>query len=1239
MLLKDSLYFPRVYGISEMFRKPKNAMKKTAFLGPLVFALSWLLISTPCAAAQSGPALALDGLDDYASSPDNNSLDLGTVNGQSFTLELFFYVPNLTDEGLQALIYKQDAYALFVNIHTNQQDQLFFRIWSPALPTPGYVTLFANPSDLAVGWHHAVAELDNEPGSGADAGAVFLDGHLVGVAQNLSFNPGIGNSSSPLYIGAYAGVNPFHGWIDEVRLSDVVRYWSDFTVPTPPFTTDANTRALWHFDETPGSTTFLDQSPNGNVLTAANGAHNEVPVPDTTPPTVLSVVRLNPTVQTTATNRVVCRVTFSEHVNNVSTADFTLAADPTLSGASITSVSASSGSVIDVTIDTGTSGEGYLDLDILVPPATITDDAGNALTQNGGSSGLYYIDHTPPTVTQVRQVSPNPREDPVQSVDVIFSESIDLSSFTFADLSLTRNGTQVQLSNTLAITALPSSYTYYRISGLQQFTAAEGNYTLTVNAAGIKDLTGNSGVGSASNSWTTITRLSPTVTGPVGEGQQIILSCPIAYPPSSPYNVQFSWGDGSYTTTGVAGGTPLVSTSHIYQDDNPTGIPSDVYNVGVSLPQGYDAQFGFALRVGSDTNSATANAITVATNGDLYVVGTFYGIVDFDPGPGIFRLTNGFQSQDIFVLKLDQSGNFIWAKYLATSNDYAYPTGVALDSGGNVYVLGDFRGTIDFDPGLGVFNLTNIAGTGSFLWKLNSAGDFVWARCFGGTNSYDGLTTSGLALDSSGNAYITGGFQQTVNFDPSSQRFNLTTFGQRDIFLAKLDRDGNLVWATHMGNNDQNEYDFGSSLAIDPSGSIYVSGAFNHAVDFDPGPGTFYLTNSFPSSAVFLEKLDSDGHLVWARIVGPAFSYATPSFTTLDSAGNVYVESDFSGTNDFDPGPGTAILMSSGGSDVFISKFNDAGTFVWAKSIGGSDSDDHASGISADSNGNIYLTGTFTGTADFDPGPATFTLTSDGPPYVNNYKDIFLTKLDGLGNFVWAKKLGGAGSESVTSLALNSDGAVLTVGYFYGISDFDPGTNTFVLTNASVNVFNPNAFISKLVQTPVSKTVTVMVTNVPPLVMLPLSTNIALGEQFAVQGSFSDPGIADTFAGTVNYGDTTNTQPLALGTDHTFALAHIFTNAGTFPVLVTVVDDDGGIGTRTLLVTVAPLQIAITTATNSIVIEWPNWAQDYLLEQTPNLSPPISWLPTTNVPVVAGDQKAVVLGNTRTNTFFRLKKL
>jgi hypothetical protein len=225
-----------------------------------------------------GRALSLDGVDDYASAPDSASLDLGTGYNDDFTIETFFYVPNLTDTGFGTLIWKPGAYGLLIVYDASAPDQLILRIWSDTAPP---IDLSYNV-DLAVGWHHVAAVFDNETTGGQDLRALYLDGSQVASNDQYDWDLGIPDSTSDLDIGGYPAypvvLYPVAGWIEEMRFSDIVRYSGpSYTVPTESFVTDANTRALWHFDEAPGSTIFADSSGNGNTLTGQNGAHTGTP--------------------------------------------------------------------------------------------------------------------------------------------------------------------------------------------------------------------------------------------------------------------------------------------------------------------------------------------------------------------------------------------------------------------------------------------------------------------------------------------------------------------------------------------------------------------------------------------------------------------------------------------------------------------------------------------------------------------------------------------------------------------------------------------------------------------------------------------------------------------------------------------------------------------------------------------------------------------------------------------------
>jgi len=210
----------------------------------------------------------LDGVDDFANAPDSNSLDLGTFN-DDFTIELFFYVPSLSTSGGQTLVYKNYNYYLFVVFNTSTPDVVSFRVW---LDQTNYVTLF-HQTNLSVGWHHVAAVFDNEFTTTQDRLMLYLNGNRVAINDSYDWTPGLINSSSPLYVGGINGGAPFNGMTEEIRFSRIVRYSNaTYTVPTLPFTLDANTRALWRFNESVGSTSFGDIA-NGNTLTGHNGAH------------------------------------------------------------------------------------------------------------------------------------------------------------------------------------------------------------------------------------------------------------------------------------------------------------------------------------------------------------------------------------------------------------------------------------------------------------------------------------------------------------------------------------------------------------------------------------------------------------------------------------------------------------------------------------------------------------------------------------------------------------------------------------------------------------------------------------------------------------------------------------------------------------------------------------------------------------------------------------------------------
>lgn len=426
------------------------------------------------------------------------------------------------------------------------------------------------------------------------------------------------------------------------------------------------------------------------------------------------------------------------------------------------------------------------------------------------------------------------------------------------------------------------------------------------------------------------------------------------------------------------------------------------------------------------------------SNGSVYTTGSFYGLADFDPGPAEYNVyAPGVEG--VFISKLDASGNFVWAKAIGGTN---WMTGYAIavtTGSGDVYATGYFYGTADFDPGPGTFNLTS-SFYSMFILKLDASGNFVWAK------AVDGSIGHSIAVDGagSGGVYTTGGFSGTTDFDPGAGVFNLTSAGSGEIFISKLDGAGNFVWAKSMGGTgDEAAY----SITLDPTGSgyVYTTGVFNGIADFNPSAGTFNLTSSGVND-IFISKLDGAGNFVWAKSMGGPGEDSGASIILDQPGGYVYTTGSFTGTADFNPGAGTLNLTSSGGKDIFISKLDNSGNHIWAEAMGGPDND-FGSDISVDPTGigGVYTVGSFRGIADFNPGVGTFNLTSVGE--FNH--DIFISKVDGSGNFEWAYGAGGEAWDWGNEIALNSSGSVHVAGDFWSPSI------TFGATTLNNHLFPP----------------------------------------------------------------------------------------------------------------------------------------------------------------------------------------
>lgn len=456
--------------------------------------------------------------------------------------------------------------------------------------------------------------------------------------------------------------------------------------------------------------------------------------------------------------------------------------------------------------------------------------------------------------------------------------------------------------------------------------------------------------------------------------------------------------------------------------------------------------FDWAIGIGS-VYADEGNSITTDPLGNVYTIGGFLETVDFDPGPGTTYLTATQGSGNIFISKMDAYGNLIWAKGLLGSGVNISGNSIAVDGSGNVYTTGYFSGTVDFDPGTEIFNLSasSTSTCDIFISKLDSSGNFRWAKSLGGNSSDAG---NAIALDRSGNVYVTGYYFGTVDFDPDGGFFNLTSVGiTQNIFVLKLDHCGDFIWAKSMGGGEDPAW--GNSIAVDTSANVYTTGYFGGTADFDPGTETYYLTSSANAiKEIFISKLDASGNFKWARRAGGNGDDVGNSIV-LDALGNVYVAGCIQDDADFGP-----FNLFTDGCDVFNVKLDSLGNYKWAKSMGNTVSTCvYGTSLAVDISGNVYTTGHYYGGAvDFDPGNGTYYLPAHGD------LDIFISELDAAGNFVFAKSLGGAGDDRGHSISLDAAGNLYTTGLFSDSVDLNGSEGTANL----ISVGYVDVFILKL---------------------------------------------------------------------------------------------------------------------------------------------------------------------------------
>jgi len=419
-------------------------------------------------------------------------------------------------------------------------------------------------------------------------------------------------------------------------------------------------------------------------------------------------------------------------------------------------------------------------------------------------------------------------------------------------------------------------------------------------------------------------------------------------------------------------------------------------------------------------------AISLDDAGNSYVTGFFRETATF----GSYSLTSS-DNWDIFVAKIDTDGNWLWATQASGSSfDEGYA--LTIDDAGNSYVTGSFWDIATF----GSYSLTSSGISDIFVAKIDGSGNWQWATKAGGTSEDEGYE---ITIDDVGNSYVTGYFRETSTFGS----FTLTSNGYGDIFVAKMNANGNWLWATQGGGSS---FDVGHGITVDNAGNSYVTGWFRDYATF----GSYFLISN--STDIFVAKIDGSGNWQWATKAGGS-NVDVGYGITIDDDRNSYVTGRFKGTATF----GSYSLTCSVNNDIFVAKMDADGSWQWATRAGGTDYD-CGDGITIDSTRNIYVTGYFAGTATF----GSYSLISSG------YSDIFVAKMDANGNWLWATQAGGIDTDKGYGITIDDAENSYVTGSFWDIATFGSYSLT---SNGTWDIFIAKLNCTLSVENEISPTV------------------------------------------------------------------------------------------------------------------------------------------------------------------------
>lgn len=465
---------------------------------------------------------------------------------------------------------------------------------------------------------------------------------------------------------------------------------------------------------------------------------------------------------------------------------------------------------------------------------------------------------------------------------------------------------------------------------------------------------------------------------------------------------------------------------------------------------GQNLRFDWMKQIGGIEYDNVLETSINQNDGSIVVCGKFDKKLNFDASPTVVSDTSKGWT-DAFIVKYDSSGNYLWHHTFGSSlSDVGLL--LATDNFGNIYFSGAFFGNVDFDPSVVnsyYLNTGDEGYSGRFIVKFDSLGNFLWAKKIDVANNAGGETIRQIEIDRTGNLVITGNFTGGLEISPGTI-INSTPDG--NLFIVKYSPIGVIKFVKQL-----NCYSLiaANGLKIDFQNNIIIAGTFQDSIEVDPLPSVTKMMRSNGSYDAFFLKYDSIGNYLWHINYGNDKSDKFAAFD-IDDQNNIYAVGSFTGTVDFNPSPAASYTLNANGSkyDVYLIKFTPSGSFSFVKrQIAGGIINYYD--LKFDAPANLIMTGDLFGTNYFN-----FNYNTTNAITTNNQSsEAFVSKYTITGGYVWAGILGGINGAFAKSVAVDKYHNVYVTGDYYGLCDFDPGTNTF---NSIGNAFGSDVFLTKL---------------------------------------------------------------------------------------------------------------------------------------------------------------------------------